>query len=475
MFYIGQTDLSNFLLKEDQDTSLGAFLTESRNIIVTTNCYNSWQLLRAAWTKRYKEAIKTKQLEKRKLKALCFVEDAVWKDLHQSSYTEDDTLCQSLFEWCTKKFAGIEFDSTAIVEEVKDLEKKSSKTLRDSLAIMSCKFLMTFSQLTHVQKCVLKLSVSKIINMNSDGYSREYLLYLEIGKYEELSALEAPKMMSDEEMQVIKTIFADCKKTLFNDNKPVVCDVSAGKGGQIGYILTMMKNKFAEWRLEEEEEEEEEEEDESEEEEDDEQQQSKKRKRSCALDESDVVQVVKDVLNVLFVDTLLRWKSGEKTTDSCKRMKIGTETSLSIRGSCKNVMGRRSDILLFTNKKVPVCLSEVKDGRSSRDSISQESKRIRCSKSLQVYNTCLGGSNSIWSLDWCGTCGYIYYVTSHEGVNVVLPGRKLQLPKKEEDLDKLEQTLIALYELKNFLVEYDAGLGEAFVEGHENAQIFHTP
>ena len=113
----------------------------------------------------------------------------------------------------------------------------------------------------------------------------------------------------------------------------------------------------------------------------------KKRKRSFELDESDVVQIVKEILNALFADTLLRWKSGEKTTESCKKMKIQNEMSSSVKGSCRNIMGRRSDIILYNSKKVPLCLSEVKDGRSTTETTSQESKSIRCTKSLQVYNT----------------------------------------------------------------------------------------
>ncbi|KAI8372419.1 hypothetical protein BD560DRAFT_446426 [Blakeslea trispora] len=68
-------------------------------------------------------------------------------------------------------------------------------------------------------------------------------------------------------------------------------------------------------------------------------------------------------------------------------MKVQAESSLHTKGSCKNIMWRRSDILLYSSKKIPVCLSEVKDDRSSSESISQEPKSIRCSKSLQV---CMG-------------------------------------------------------------------------------------
>ena len=36
----------------------------------------------------------------------------------------------------------------------------------------------------------------------------------------------------------------------------------------------------------------------------------------------------------------------------------------------------------------------------------------------------------------------------HEEVDVVLPGKTLSIPKTKEELDDLESTLLALYELK---------------------------
>ncbi|KAI8380355.1 hypothetical protein BD560DRAFT_458107 [Blakeslea trispora] len=175
---------------------------------------------------------------------------------------------------------------------------------------------------------------------------------------------------------------------------------------------------------------------------------------------------VKELLNTLFVDTLLRWKSGEKNNRIMQEDEIQNEKRLSLKGSCKNIMGRRSDMILYNNKKVPLCLSEVEDGRSTAETVSQESKSIRCSKSLQVYNTCLKGPDSIWPLDWCG---------KYEGVDVILPGKKLAIPKTEEELDDLEMTLVALYELKHFLMGYNGDLEEDFVEEHEEGLIFHTP
>ncbi|OBZ83498.1 hypothetical protein A0J61_08456, partial [Choanephora cucurbitarum] len=433
-------------------------------------CYNSWQLLKGSWTKRYKELLKkVTENDSKQYKALSYVEDSVWQTLYQQRYVEEnDPLKQSLFDWCTKKFVGDddEFDTSMIIDEVKALEKKEVKTIRDSLRIMSAKFLMAFSVLTHTQKCVLKLAVSDIINLNTTKYFREYLLHLDVDKQQELSALQPPSLLSEEETKAIKATFAEHKKALFVDKMPILCDTTQGKKGQIGYVMTVMKNKFVEWQREGGDDDDEEEEEES---------TRKKRKRSFELDESDVVQIVKEILNALFADTLLRWKSGEKTTESCKKMKIQNEMSSSVKGSCRNIMGRRSDIILYNSKKVPLCLSEVKDGRSTTETTSQESKSIRCTKSLQVYNTCLSGSSSIWSLDWCGTRGYIYHLKRHEEVDVVLPGKTLSIPKTKEELDDLESTLLALYELKNFLVEYEGSLKEDFDANHDEGYIFHTP
>ena len=119
-------------------------------------------------------------------------------------------------------------------------------------------------------------------------------------------------------------------------------------------------------------------------------------------------------------------------------------------------MGRRSDLIAYNKKKMPVCLCEVKDGMTSSASIKQESKSIRCSESLKLYNLSIGSSNHIWSLlkehhpneKLIGDCGYVYYLTTHEDVDVVLPGQRLSLPPVAGDVDALEATLVGLYELK---------------------------
>ena len=129
----------------------------------------------------------------------------------------------------------------------------------------------------------------------------------------------------------------------------------------------------------------------------------KKRRRPVDLDESDVVYLLKEMLNAVFSDTLMRWKSGEKTSDATKRSKKANSTAADSRRTViKNLMGRRSDLIAYNQKKVPVCLCEVKDGCSSTESTRQESKSIRCTKSLQLYNAVINGSDSIWSLDMNG-------------------------------------------------------------------------
>ena len=99
----------------------------------------------------------------------------------------------------------------------------------------------------------------------------------------------------------------------------------------------------------------------------------RKRKRKAGLDKSSIVQVVKELLNAVFGDTLLRWRSGEQITEATKRMGkqnecAATPTTTAIR----NLMGRRSDLVAYNEKKVPVCISEVKDGKSSYSSMTQE-------------------------------------------------------------------------------------------------------
>ncbi|KAI8352151.1 hypothetical protein EDC96DRAFT_518241 [Choanephora cucurbitarum] len=342
---------------------------------------------------------------------------------------------------------------------------------------MSCKYLTTFDTLSHLSKCVLKLCVSNIININNKQYAGEYQRYLTISQYRSLQELKAPRMISEEESAEIKSLFKDCKKTLFDDAGFVDCGVAKGKRQQIGAICTMMKNKLDEWAVIDDSEVEDDNEDEDDNDsEKKKKERSRKRQRAMDVDESDVVYVLKEMLNAIFVDTLMRWKSGERTTDATKRSKktnsSATNTNLT---TIKNLMGRRSDLVAYNHKKIPVCLCEVKDGLSDSSTTHQESKSIRCSKSLQVYNKVMNGPESIWSLDMNGQEGYLYYLTRYEDIDVVLPGKRLFIPFCPEEINSLENTIEALYELKNCLKEYSNALSEENLGGTSLGQTYHTP
>ncbi|OBZ80569.1 hypothetical protein A0J61_11382, partial [Choanephora cucurbitarum] len=127
MFYIGSKELTDFLRNSSTvDHSLKEFVSKYEDLIVSTNIYNSWDKLRATWVKRYKEALKKeKKVGNASEKALCRVEDEVWKQLYQTTQIEDDCLGTRLFRWCEAKFKGEEFeDVEQIAEEVSLLESR---------------------------------------------------------------------------------------------------------------------------------------------------------------------------------------------------------------------------------------------------------------------------------------------------------------------------------------------------------------
>ncbi|OBZ86653.1 hypothetical protein A0J61_05295 [Choanephora cucurbitarum] len=216
-------------------------------------------------------------------------------------------------------------------------------------------------------------------------------------------------------------------------------------------------------------------EEEDEVEDDDEEEQSeKKRKRKIDHSENDVLLVVKMLLDTIFGDTKLKWKSGEKTTDATKRARIVGQL-LSRGTSCSNLMGRRSDLVLYNKSNVVLCLSELKDGNSESNSIKQEAKSLRCSKSLLSYNKPFS-QKDIWSLDWNGFSGYTYYLKSYNDVTVVLPGRSLSIPLVKDSIDDFEDTLIALYEFKEHMLEYDHSLSQEFTASmSDELKVYHSP
>ncbi|KAI8366983.1 hypothetical protein EDC96DRAFT_161814 [Choanephora cucurbitarum] len=112
-----------------------------------------------------------------------------------------------------------------------------------------------------------------------------------------------------------------------------------------------------------------------------EEEEERKRKREPECSENDLLLVVKMVLDSIFGDTKLKWKSGEKTTEATKRARVVGQL-LSGSRSCSNLMGRRNDLVLYNKKNVVLCLSELKDGSNK----SRTAKRI-CGHSIGMAFT----------------------------------------------------------------------------------------
>ncbi|KAI8364381.1 hypothetical protein BD560DRAFT_402957 [Blakeslea trispora] len=82
-----------------------------------------------------------------------------------------------------------------LLNEVIELEAKASKTVSDYLTIMSYKLLSNFENLNLVEKSCLKLSISGIIDVNSDEYKKQYKAYLPLQLYQQVISTEAKKSL----------------------------------------------------------------------------------------------------------------------------------------------------------------------------------------------------------------------------------------------------------------------------------------
>ncbi|KAI8361780.1 hypothetical protein EDC96DRAFT_576004 [Choanephora cucurbitarum] len=128
-------------------------------------------------------------------------------------------------------------------------------------------------------------------------------------------------------------------------------------------------------------------------------------------------------------------------------------TTTTNNSSIKNMMGRRTDLILYNSSNVAICLSELKDGLCKSNSATQESKAIRCTKSLQTYNEMLNGAKNVWSMDW----------------------NEVMIPRCEEEMAEFKQALLNIYELKEQLLKYDSELSNAFVDTESVLQVYHSP
>lgn len=162
----------------------------------------------------------------------------------------------------------------------------------------------------------------------------------------------------------------------------------------IDKLHTYRYNKIIEW-------EDDDEKDEDDDDEEETQNRDRKRKRTETTSENDMMMVVKFVLDAVFADTGLKWRSGEKTTSATKRSKLINELASSNNTNTNNIMGRRSDLSLRNQCGVDLCLVEFKNGSSLGDEIAQDSKSLRCTKSLYAYNSALS-NKLMWSMNWSG-------------------------------------------------------------------------
>ncbi|KAI8339817.1 hypothetical protein BD560DRAFT_19693 [Blakeslea trispora] len=242
MHYLGAKELYSFLTdKSLDDLFLQAFISKNEMLIISTSSQSSWEQLRNTWTRRYKELWKEARKNEKMKRCMVEVEEDMWKLLYSSTNVQNN-LESRLFRWCEKKFKEEqedEVESESIPAEVFLLEEKADKSLTEQLQIMSCKLIMTFDTLTGLQKNVLKLSVSNIINFNCTQYSDEYARYLSLAQYKKLAELKAPRIISQEEEE-LKRYFKDAKQAVFEKDEGVQISVSKGAKQQIAYICTMM-------------------------------------------------------------------------------------------------------------------------------------------------------------------------------------------------------------------------------------------
>ncbi|KAI8366968.1 hypothetical protein EDC96DRAFT_507676 [Choanephora cucurbitarum] len=214
MNYIGEQELHNFL-RNESNYKLESFLRQHEELVASTNYYNSWEKLNSTWTKRYRNALlQIKPNLRHVSKTLISVESSFWQTLYRRVKTgQNDQLQVQLLDWCTQ--LTHKKPVTANVEEIKSeitrIEQRNDKALVERLNLMSFKLLNSFRTLTHTEKCVLKLTVSNIINLSKKVYSDQYQKHLPLSVFESLSSLSLPTLTLSYEQQ-LQAHFIDFKK-----------------------------------------------------------------------------------------------------------------------------------------------------------------------------------------------------------------------------------------------------------------------
>ncbi|OBZ83470.1 hypothetical protein A0J61_08479 [Choanephora cucurbitarum] len=460
MFYIGRQDLKNFILRKENPT-LKSFITEYQHIITKTNCSNSWHELKRLWTKRYKALVtENRPALLAHIKKLCKVNSDLWIDAYDK-VTERSAIKIKLLEWCKDAFKGepITVDIATIESEIDAM--KEDPSLVDELSIMSLNMLKIFNDLNTIEKHVLKLVVSDIVNIRNEDYLAVLSSHLKPETMRKLKDVGIDDSLDEDTKKKIKQEFDEGIKAIKDNGLAKQGRSAAGIGPQVGNVLNFLVNKIDTWKKRMKKVDPEHSADGS----------STTKKRKLDLSENDILQVVKEVLETIFADTDLFWVSGEKTSLATKKSKIENGT-LSRSSNKSNIVGRKSDLLLLNEDETVLCAAEMKDGCSNNSS-SQESKSCRITKCIRQYNSMIAGGKTCVGMDWNGFQGYVYYCKAYEGIDLVLGFKQLLLPVTIEELELFGETLLALYEMKTFLVEYSCSLGSSFVDADDSA-VYHS-
>ncbi|KAI8373661.1 hypothetical protein EDC96DRAFT_499095 [Choanephora cucurbitarum] len=152
-----------------------------------------------------------------------------------------------LLSWCTSIFEQKPVPSSVDIDrlraEVTTLEGRL-RSLTEELTVLAFKFLTSFNILTHVERHVLKLTVSNAVDINSEIFANPYRKHLSLLNFTNLQSLQTPiiRRNGGEEVHREFTFF---KKLLFEDRFDIMPVAAARRGtyhmGQRNICLGTMK------------------------------------------------------------------------------------------------------------------------------------------------------------------------------------------------------------------------------------------
>ncbi|RCI06188.1 hypothetical protein CU098_011498 [Rhizopus stolonifer] len=439
--YPGGRELRNYI-KESSDPNLNEFIKNNFHLINQDDATLKSMML--VWKNRFVLAL-NKYRSELVLGNRANLDINLWKSLKLKDGVDNASI---LYQWLYIAQEKKSEDANSFLQEKKEqieqMETSTSQEVNALLDKLSIRLLRRFDNLSTKEMCVLKLSLSKIVDLVDDEMADVYKSVIPNRHFEEWMSLKRSKRLEEEEQSKIKTTVAEFvekskidiktarkyvlqKRLELEDEED---SLEARLFEMIDKIVSLIKNS-----------------------------------KSNYWQEADFVAFIKTLLEIAFRGSSLSVVIGETVAHATKPAIEYNESSysngmnsvfnsdspsfaLTSKSSC---VGRKIDLRIVSDDDQELSFWEFKNNDVDQKLLwYQESKSLRLAQCLQKeVSSVLKHPQDILSLNWFGWSATMCYLTQQDGYAVAKKIDKITVPFDNRLIStSLENLMLCIFEVK---------------------------